>query len=373
MYKAKIATLDEFRDSREAWNNLALSMRFPTIFCTWEWIYTWWEHFGAKKTLAIVFIYDDTALKAILPLFAYRAFFRSGWLNGKILSYCGTTDVYPDHLDIICASQDSNECMAEAERFLSTQYRAWDVIQLPLVTADSALASWASADEFAFNVRINEVSVAPYIPLSEDFERYIGRLDKKTRYNIRSRRKKLYEQHQFRFVICDSGAETQGLNALFDLHELRAEKKGISSTFEGKRIRAFHDDIIDKMRGKGWISLGLLRNETGTIAASYNFLFGNRVFSYQKGSHPAWGQYGPGSVILHDCINDAYSRGFEEYNLLQGNESYKYDWTSHVRPLLTANIFNSTIGGRLSLVGYHMKQRLKNMVKSFRKPAVVQN
>lgn len=373
MYKAKIATLDEFRSSREAWNNLALSMRFPTVFCTWEWIHTWWEHFGANNTLAIILIYDDTELKGIFPLFVYRALFKGGWLTGRILSYCGTTDVYPDHLDIICASHDTEECMATVERFLSTQYRAWDVIHLPLITADSALASWTRTGEFPFKVGINEASVAPFIPLTEDFERYIGRLDKKTRYNVRSRRKKLYEQHQFQYVTCDAGAEKQGLNALFDLHELRAKKKGITSTFEGMRIRAFHDDIIDKMRDKGWVSLSLLRNETDTIAASYNFLFGNRVFSYQKGSHPAWGQYGPGSVILHECINDAFSRGFEEYNLLQGNEAYKYDWTSQVRPLLTANIFNSTIGGRLSLRGFHMKQRLKNMVKSVRKPAAVQS
>ena len=373
MYKAKIATLDEFRICREAWDNLALSMRFPTVFCTWEWIHTWWEHFGAKNTLAIVFIYDDTELKGILPLFVYRTLFKGGWLTGRILSYCGTTDVYPDHLDIICASHDTEECMAAVESFLSTQYRAWDVIQLPLITEDSALASWTRTGGFPFKVGINEASVAPYIPLTEDFERYIGRLDKKTRYNVRSRRKKLYDQHRFEYVICGAGEEKEGLEAIFHLHELRAKKKGITSTFEGGKIRAFHDSLIDRVRDKGWISLSLLRNETDTIAASYNFMFGNRVFSYQKGNHPAWGQFGPGSVILHECIQDAFSRGFEEYNLLQGNEAYKYDWTLQARPLLTANIFNSTVNGRLSLGGFYLKQRIKGMVKPARKPVVAPN
>jgi len=371
MYKAKIATPDEFRDSRDAWDRLASSMRFPTIFCTWEWIYTWWEHFGRQHELAVIFIYDGMELKGVLPLFANRAFFNGGWLTGRILSYAGTTEVYPDHLDIICAGPDTDACMAAIDRFLSTEYRAWDVLRLPLITEDSALASWTRTSRFPFKAGVSEASVAPYIPLTGDFDQYIGRLDKKTRYNIRSRRKKLYEQHRFKYVVCGEGEEHEGLNAIFHLHELRAQKKGIASTFEGKPIRSFHDDLIDRMRAKGWISLSLLKNETDTIAASYNFLFGKRVFSYQKGSHPAWGQFGPGSVILNECIHDAFSRGCEEYNLLQGNEEYKNDWTSQARPLLTANIFNSTVNGRLSLAGYRLKQRLKNMIKPARKPAAV--
>lgn len=373
MYKARIATIDEFRNSRDAWDKLALSMRYPMVFCTWEWIYTWWENFSAKNTLVIIFIHDEAELKGILPLFAYRAFFKQGWAIGRILSYCGTTDVYPDHLDIICADRDTQECMTAISRFLSMEYCAWDVIHIPLITEDSALAAWMKTERFPFKASLNQVSVAPYIPLADDFERYIGGLDRKMRYNLRSRRKKLYEQHRFGYLRCLPSEENEGLNALFHLHELRANKKAIVSTFKGDRIRAFHDCLVDRMRDKGWISLSLLRNETDTIAASYNFLFGNRVFSYQKASDPAWGQFGPGNVILLECIDNAFSQGFEEYNLLQGNETYKYDWTSRARPLLTANIFNSTVGGWLSLIGLYMKQRLKHITKGAKKPTSVQD
>jgi len=373
MYQARIASPDEFRDNRDAWDRLASSMHFPTIFCTWEWIYTWWEHFGRQHELAVVFIHDGEELKGVLPLFAYRAVLKGGWLTGRVLSYAGTTEVYPDHLDVICAEHDAAACMEAVERLLSAGYRAWDVLQLPLITADSALAEWTRSRGFSFKAAIIQTSVAPYIPLTEDFEKYIGKLDKKTRYNIRSRRKKLYEQHQIKYLACTAGEEKAGLDALFALHELRARKKGIDSTFEGGKIRAFHDSLVERAGNKGWIALSLLKNASDTIAASYNFVFGNRVFSYQKGNHPGWGQFGPGSVILHDCIQDAYARGCVEYNLLQGNEAYKYDWTSQVRPLLTANVFNSTAGGRLSRAGFGLKQRLKRLIKPARKPDAVQN
>jgi hypothetical protein len=372
MYKARIATIDEFRNSRDAWDKLALSMRYPVVFCTWEWIYTWWENFSEKKTLVIIFIYDETELKGILPLFAYKALFKGGWLTGRILSYCGATDVYPDHLDIICAGHDIEECMTAINRFLSMEYCAWDAIHVPLITEDSALAAWMRTGKSFFRVSLNQTSAAPYIPMAGDFERFIGGLDRKMRYNVRSRRKKLHEQHRFGYVKCAPYEEKEGLSILFNLHEMRANKKSIVSTFKGGHIRAFHDCLIDRICGNGWVSISLLRNETETIAASYNFVFGNRVFSYQKGSHPDWGQFGPGNIMLYGCINDAFSQGLEEYNLLHGNEAYKYDWTPHARPLLTAYIFNSTIGGWLSHSGLYIKQWLKHMVKAARKPAVVQ-
>jgi len=363
MYEARIATLEEFRRSRDAWDELALSMRYPTIFCSWEWIYTWWEHFGARFTPVIVLVHDGAALKGILPLFAYKSLLEGGWQSGRILLYGGSTEVYPDHLDVICAEADAEACMASISGFLSTSYRDWDVIRLSLIAEEGVLASWMRDGKLPFRTHSRQVTVAPYIPLTESFERYIGQLDKKTRYNIRSRRKKLFEQHGVRYVVCGPGEEKQGLNALFELHELRARKKGITSTFEGGKIMAFHESLIGRVRDKGWISLSLLKNATDTIAASYNFMFGNRAFSYQKGNHPAWGQFGPGSVILHECISDAFTRGFVEYNLLQGNEAYKQDWTSHARPLLTAHVFNSTAAGRLSLAGLRAKERLKRMIR----------
>ena len=68
MYKVKVATLKEFQESREIWNDFILKMNIPSIFCTWEWIYTWWEHFGKNYELLILFIYHGDRIKGIFPL-----------------------------------------------------------------------------------------------------------------------------------------------------------------------------------------------------------------------------------------------------------------------------------------------------------------
>src|SRR3972149_5756027 len=139
MYKVKIATIKEFNECKDIWNKLALSINIPSIFCTWEWIYTWWEHFGEKYEPLILFIYKDTELFGILPLVSRKAIFKNGWLTGGILSYCGSNELYPDHLDIICAKEDAEQCVQAVLNFLSSEYKDWDVLNISLFSEESNL------------------------------------------------------------------------------------------------------------------------------------------------------------------------------------------------------------------------------------------
>jgi len=87
MYTVKVASIDEFRESKEAWNELVSKLAFPSIFCTWEWIYTWWEHFGDKYQLLILFIYEGAELKGIFPLALRKSVLKNDWLTGRIFFY----------------------------------------------------------------------------------------------------------------------------------------------------------------------------------------------------------------------------------------------------------------------------------------------
>ena len=137
MYKVKAATIKEFQESREAWNRLGLLMSLPSIFCTWEWVYTWWEHFGRNYEPVILFVYKDTGLVGILPL-AYQKT-RNGALIGRKLSYCGSMELYPDHLDIICSKEDAEQSLDAVFEFLRSEYKEWDVLNISLFSEESSL------------------------------------------------------------------------------------------------------------------------------------------------------------------------------------------------------------------------------------------
>jgi CelD/BcsL family acetyltransferase involved in cellulose biosynthesis len=366
MYKTTIATLDEFSGLKSVWNELMFKMEYPVIFLTWEWIYTWWEHFGDRnRELLILVVSEGKEIRGILPLYTERMLLRNQWLIGRILKFCASVDLFPDHLDLIAEPVHARDCLASIFQFLSTEYRAWDVMRLRMVAPSSMVFDWMKSDALRRHrpgIDVEQASFARYIRVQGTFDDYLGRFDAKQRYNLRSRTKKLYEQYGFRYVLCE-GDETEHLRHLFALHRRRAAQKRIESTFLDARIQAFHQALAPRIREQGWLSLRSLRREQEVIAASYNFEIAGRVFSYQKGFDPAWDRYGPGNVLMCELLREAFEKKRCEYNFLQGDEAYKSVWTQDFRTLSHVNIYNHSLLGRAACGSFHLKRRVMHSLR----------
>lgn len=362
-YRTRIATLDEFRASRDAWNDLVLAMAPPSVFLTWEWIYTWWELFGnPSRELLILFVQEGETLRGILPLFRdhrYKA------LGLEFVRFCAANDLYSDHLDIIASPEHVDACLASVYEFLFERETRWGAVQLPMVTLDSGIYGWLAAKtagrDGISRVEVACSSVASYIPLEGTFESYFGTLDKKHRYNVRSRRKRLYEEEGIRYSVCD--ASTRCLDLVFELHRRRAVRKGIVSSFGNDTVRAFHEAFVDRVAPKGWVSFRFLEGPQGPIAAAYNLTMAGRVYSYQKGIDPVWERHGPGTVLLYELVQEAYAQGMQEYNFLQGAETYKNEWTGYRRNLYTLQLYNHSAAGWLAAYAHHTKRFLKRWTR----------
>lgn len=359
MYTVRVATAEEFHASRAQWNALVGAMNYPSIFCTWEWMAAWMDVYAADSEPVILLVRRDEELVGILPLCRSSVALRSGWMTGRVLSFCGSMDLYPDHLDLIGSRDESESCVNAILEFLGRELTDWDVLSLPYLAGDSNLVSQLAPGRHRLSTDLRPVSSARFIALSGDFDRFLLRFDGKFRYNIRSRRKKLFEDHGFRYLVCDPSSHGQALDLLFDLHRLRAERKQIQSTFKDRAILDFHRAVAARMADTPWMEIRLLANDEATIAASYNFGFNNTSFCYQKGIDPAWERYGPGAVMLSELIKEAYSLGRREYNFLQGGEEYKAQWAKARRVLLTATVYNRRVQGALSRIAFHSKSWFK--------------
>lgn len=358
MYTVKIATIKEFEESKEVWNKLASAMPIPSIFCTWEWIYTWWEYFGAKYKPVILFIYKDSELKGILPLASHKTILDKGWLTGRILSYCGSRELYPDHLDIITSKEDTGECVPAVFDFLLSDYTDWDVISLSHVREETFFTSLAYSSSFPFDMEIRQASVAPYISLSGSFAEYNKKLGPNLRSNIKKRTQKLYRHHGFTYASCDTSNIDEGVATLFDLHARRAKRKKIISTFNNQQIFRFHSALLDRIIRNDWAWMRYIRNDEKVIAASYCFVYGNRVYAYQMGIDPEWEHYSTGTLIIYEMIKEAFSSGHTEFDFLRGGEEYKANWTQTKRLLFDINVYNKTFSSVISKASLYVKTSL---------------
>ena len=286
-YTVHRATVEEFQESRISWNRLVSGMRYASPFCTWEWIFTWREHFGTQLEMTLLFVNDGAQLCAILPLFRRRGAPASRWFIGEKLEYCGATELHPDHLDIICAPDDAPACVAAVLDYIVTQLPDWAQARLPMLAEDSSLFCALQLSLGTLRVAVRPAAVAPYILLTGNFEDYLARLTKKDRYKIKSPRKKVLEEGTLRYSAFEPAEFETALCTLFELHARRADAKEITSTFGRPSVFEFHRALLQRLNSSDVI-LRCLKDGANIVAMLYGVRCGNRIFFYQFGYDPEW-------------------------------------------------------------------------------------
>jgi len=335
MYRVTAIDLPTFQASRAEWTRLVQAMVMPSIFCTWEWVAAWLEHYGRAYTPRILFVHRDEELIAILPL-ALDA--------NRRLTYAGSVDLAPDYLDLIGPPDDAAGCLDAIARFLADHADEWDTLTIGLLTRESRLAAvWTGAE--GSSAQLRERSVSPFIAFGSTFEEFTQTLSSNARYNIKRRERQLLEQQGVRYG--EPSNRLEGMRALFALHERRAKMKELSSSFTGEALFRFHADFAERIGEHGWLWLRTLTHQGEPIAAFYGFSIGGRLFYYQMGFEPSWERHSPGLVLLSQVMKEAFAAGHREFDFLRGDEGYKRQWTSRHRTLFSLELYNNTLKGNM--------------------------
>jgi CelD/BcsL family acetyltransferase involved in cellulose biosynthesis len=63
------------------------------------------------------------------------------------------------------------------------------------------------------------------------------------------------------------------------------------------------------------------------VSAEYGFEYGQKMYWYLSGFDPKYSSYSIGNITLF-LIEECIKRGFREFDLLRGEETYKNHWTN---------------------------------------------
>lgn len=365
MLRIHAADVSLFNASREAWNALVLSMNRPSVFCTWEWIHAWLRILGQSYQPLILFAYNGDTLVGILPFAVKTMRIEDGVVPGRAITFCGSRELYPDHMDIIASAEDATECMRAAMHYLSVEFKSWDVMHFSHVSDDAALLEYVRSSYPETDIR--HVSLAPYIPIRDAFdgnyEKYMMSLSRNKRHDLRRRNKKLITEDGVLYVADDLKKNGDCIRTLFTLHKMRADSKGIETTFSGQTLQAFHEEIAGIFQDNGWLTLRVMRRGEKVLASLYCFTFAGRVFAYQSGIDPAWEPKGIGSAVLYNMVEEAFQSKCIEFDFLRGGEEYKGSWTEYARSQYTVNIYNSSITGQMIRETGKVRALAKRLIK----------
>ncbi|MGH7199749.1 MAG: GNAT family N-acetyltransferase [Planctomycetaceae bacterium] len=346
------------------WNAVLAESASAGVFLTWEWISTWWEHFGTTLRPWILVAREAPGGRAagIAPLVLRRHPFRGPC---RELSLIGNTAGAADHLDVIARAGWERAVAAGFVETLQSHRHQWDVLRLDGLRAESAFLG-ALRQHDSGTAMIWD-SVCPFLRLPDTRDEFFAMLDRKVRSSLR-RRAKLLER--------DSGGTVEyqrvdslerlptALNEVFRLHQAIRTERGDRGAFCDPLVRRFHERLAERFLLNDRLRLYLLNVNGRAIAAAYCFRYGQSVSFYQTGYDPQWARYGPGSAVIAQAICDSIHDGAREFDFLRGAEPYKSQWTRTARRDVRLRLA-ATRRGSLLVLTYRLARAARHALRNW--------
>jgi len=341
-----------FEALQNEWNALLAESSSNTIFLTWEWLYEWWRSYAAAERLYILTLRDESGrLRGVAPFYIARVWLLAV-LPVKVLRFIGDGSGDSEYLDFIVARGVEVEARRQFLEFLETQHSLWDVCVLhgiPCTSVTSGVAhEWTQRHTLPIKGSDFPCSV---IKLPTTWDAYLNNLNIKFRWKLRSRLRKLDQEHKVELVQCTEPVSLEAyLRVLFDLHRQRWARVHQEGCFVAQR-QPFYERMGRRFLETGWLRFYLLRVDGLFVAAQFGFAYGGKFYSLQEGFDPGCGQDSYGIVLRAYVLQDAIAKGIAEYDLLRGEPDYKTRWNTHAATCLSLQMGRRTVSSLVFIYG----------------------
>ena len=251
------------------------------------------------------------------PPYAIAALARSA--DGTV-RFAG--DELTDEQDIVSAPDACDRAARAVARWIAIE-RAPRVL-LEYVPADTPTLDAMSEilGTSGYRVTREKLVTSPLIALAADFETYVQGLGKKERHELRRKLRRYESAPGTSFRWAKDHERPAVLDRFFALHRL---SKGDKAAFMTDSTETFFRDLADALAAAGWLRLGVVRAYDQDAAVLFAFAYGDTLALYNAAYDPALGSLSLGIASHAFAVRDAIAQGFKVYDLLRGDEPYKYD------------------------------------------------
>ena len=340
-----------FQNLRVAWNKLLTRSHSATPFQTWEWLWSWYTRIAPKRRLLILSVYHGETLVGIAP------FERVGFHGMPVrrLRFLGGGP--SDYLDGIYESGREEDVLSAVFRWLKSNRRKWDIIDLQHVRRGSPtlryLENLGAGSEWRVATRPQDV--CPCASLGADWASTVARFGKKTRGNLTYYERLASRDFEFEMrEVCPDELDS-ALGRLFDLHAARWRKRLLPGVLGAGRTQRFHRTAAPLLEESGRLRLYGIRLNGEWQSLLYCLCLGERTVYYIGGWNPEFRKYSLGTLLIGRAMQDAVERGCVEFDFLRGDEPYKKRWTSEkrvsVRIIAHLGTPRGVLGAQVALTG----------------------
>jgi CelD/BcsL family acetyltransferase involved in cellulose biosynthesis len=316
------------------------------LFATWEWISTWWRHFGRERPLRTAVGYrPDGQPAVIIPLYL------SARKPLTVLRFVGHGP--GDWQGPIHAPDDTGLAAATLETTLK-RIHGWDLLLAEHVRPGQR---WSTDTP----VSVIEHDGFPVLHLDyEHWEAFLAQRSRNLREQVRRRERRLARSYELTYRLSDVGRLDADMEVLFRLHAARWQ--GASDAL-GSRRQDFHREFARRALDRHWLRLWTMELNGQPVAMWYGFRYAGIEWYYQAGWDPAFRAESVGFVLLCHTIRMALEGGAQAYWFLRGGEPYKARFADE-DPGTESLVLPHSFRGRLAVAALRNKDRIPRAAKN---------
>ncbi|GBD94404.1 hypothetical protein BMS3Abin05_02011 [bacterium BMS3Abin05] len=360
-----ITKAEDFWSLKEDWNQLNRYSEYPNLFLTHEWVWTWWQAFARPEDLWILAARDDGCLTGIIPFMKKRI--RRHGLPLETIQFLA--NAHSNETGFISPEMNAR-FFNHLIDFLSKNRSAWDIMNLSLLSDKGPLTQFlaSSGGRNTFYWGIKPGVVSPVLHPGATFETYLQSLSKKSRYNVRKKRRAIEKLPGFKIRhFCGTAGAGDFLKAVHKIEKKSWKYSAGNSLISRPNVWTFYKSIVAVAAQKKWFQGFVLYLNDKPAAFELAFAFEEELFS-QKISYAAeWAKYSPGFVLKTDVVRWACENGFKTNHLLGNEEPWKFHLGGSVNPHVYVLAYKPGIHRKLlakwEFEWIHQLGRLKRIIK----------
>jgi CelD/BcsL family acetyltransferase involved in cellulose biosynthesis len=321
--------IDEINYFETEWNQL-LSQSFDNNpFLTYEWLTSWWKHFGREREMKI-FASEQGANSLIIPV---------------MYSKCKVLGSKRRKVEFIASGDSDYQCflVTNLQKAAETVNQLIESIIEDSTDVDRILFAEVPEDSFTarllekvrgdgFGVSCLATSTCPYVTLPDNYETFSQFLGSNMRRNLKIWERDALKDYRVNFVRYDElGSVEEAMKTFFALHQKSQVAKGNWGVFSDSANRSFHMDVANAFAEKGWLGLFFLTFNDQPVSTVYSYEYRGKLYAYLCGFDTEYARYRPGHLAFKNLIKYGIDKKLKELDFLRGDEEYKARWRAMVR------------------------------------------
>ena len=331
IHTREINDFEELTHYRMAWNALWPQTRNATFFQSFDWLETYWRHFGANQRLRVIMVFDGAHPVGIMPLVVRTESTRVGRL--RMLTY----PLHDWGTFYGPIGPGPSATMLLALRHVRETARDWDLLDLRWIDQDGCdYSRTPTAMRLAgFHPHRQAWNRAAVVDLQGTWDAYWQGQPKRWRRDVDRVTQRLAGQGDLRLVrYRPEGAACGDGDPRWDLYDAcadLAQKSWQGESIDGTTL--CHPSVAQYLRDAhaaaariGNLDLNLLTLSGRPIAFAYNYCCHGRVCGLRKGFDPQFAHFRPGIVLQRMLIEDSFRRGDSHFDMGAGHLESKLAW-----------------------------------------------